>query len=262
MQSTLESRHAPRQSATRRRPACRDHHGRQRTLGASGAACRAAPAIAKASRRCAASSRPRPMLGVGTLTLFAFSSDNWRRPPLEVEVLMLLLRQYLRRDLRRLVDNGVRLKVIGRRDRLPDGLAAGDRDRRSRLRARHAARTQRRARLLGARRDRERGRRLARRRLAAARGVRPPAGVAGPRHRPRRRPADPHRRREAALGFPALGMRLRGAAASSTPSGPTSAPSTCAPRSRDFHDARAPLRRPDAARRGRMNFHPQRRHDD
>src|ERR1043165_6293769 len=61
-----------------------------------------------------------PDLGIGALTLFAFSSDNWRRPPLEVEVLMLLLRQYLRRDVRRLADNGVRLKVIGRRDRLPD----------------------------------------------------------------------------------------------------------------------------------------------
>ena len=64
-----------------------------------------------------------PDLGIGALTLFAFSSDNWRRPPLEVEVLMLLLRQYLRRDVRRLADNGVRLTVIGRRDRLPDGLA-------------------------------------------------------------------------------------------------------------------------------------------
>jgi len=65
-----------------------------------------------------------PDLGIGALTLFAFSADNWRRPPLEVEVLMLLLRTYLRRDLARLVDNGVRLKVIGRRDRLPHGLAA------------------------------------------------------------------------------------------------------------------------------------------
>jgi undecaprenyl diphosphate synthase len=61
--------------------------------------------------------------GIAALTLFAFSADNWRRPPLEVEVLMLLLRQYLRRDLQRLVENGVRLKVIGRRDRLPEGLA-------------------------------------------------------------------------------------------------------------------------------------------
>jgi undecaprenyl diphosphate synthase len=64
-----------------------------------------------------------PDCGIGTLTLFAFSADNWRRPPLEIEVLMLLLRKYLRRDLRRLAENGVRLKVIGRRDRLPDGLA-------------------------------------------------------------------------------------------------------------------------------------------
>jgi undecaprenyl diphosphate synthase len=63
-----------------------------------------------------------PDLGVAALTLFAFSSDNWRRPPLEVEVLMLLLRRYLRRDVRRLVENGVRLRVIGRRDRLPEGL--------------------------------------------------------------------------------------------------------------------------------------------
>jgi undecaprenyl diphosphate synthase len=64
-----------------------------------------------------------PDLGVGTLTLFAFSADNWKRPALEVELLMLLLRKYLRRDLQRLVDAGVRLSVIGRRDRLPDGLA-------------------------------------------------------------------------------------------------------------------------------------------
>jgi undecaprenyl diphosphate synthase len=65
-----------------------------------------------------------PDLGIDALTLFAFSADNWRRPALEVEVLMLLLRTYLRRDLTRLVDNGVRLRVIGRRDRLPHGLAA------------------------------------------------------------------------------------------------------------------------------------------
>jgi undecaprenyl diphosphate synthase len=64
-----------------------------------------------------------PDLGIAALTLFAFSSDNWRRPPFEVEALMLLLKQYLRRDLHRLIESGVRLKVIGRRDRLPDGLA-------------------------------------------------------------------------------------------------------------------------------------------
>jgi undecaprenyl diphosphate synthase len=63
-----------------------------------------------------------PELGVGTLTLFAFSSDNWRRPRAEVGALMALLRQYLRAELARLVEAGVRLTVIGRRDRLPNGL--------------------------------------------------------------------------------------------------------------------------------------------
>jgi undecaprenyl diphosphate synthase len=64
-----------------------------------------------------------PDLGVATLTLFAFSSDNWRRPRAEVSALMSLLRHYLRAELHRLVENGARLSVIGRRDRLPDGLS-------------------------------------------------------------------------------------------------------------------------------------------
>jgi undecaprenyl diphosphate synthase len=64
-----------------------------------------------------------PGLGIATLTLFAFSSDNWRRPDPEVRALMGLLRHYLRADLRELTENGVRLSVIGRRDRLPDGLS-------------------------------------------------------------------------------------------------------------------------------------------
>jgi undecaprenyl diphosphate synthase len=63
-----------------------------------------------------------PDLGIAALTLFAFSSDNWRRPDPEVRALMGLLRHYLRADLRELVENGVRLSVIGRRDRLPEGL--------------------------------------------------------------------------------------------------------------------------------------------
>src|SRR3981081_953549 len=64
-----------------------------------------------------------PDLGIAALTLFAFSSDNWRRPDPEVRALMALLRHYLRADLRELVENGVRLSVIGRRDRLPEGLS-------------------------------------------------------------------------------------------------------------------------------------------
>jgi undecaprenyl diphosphate synthase len=65
-----------------------------------------------------------PGLGVGTLTLYAFSSDNWRRPPAEVAALMALLRFYLANEVASLIRDGVRLSLIGRRDRLPDGTAA------------------------------------------------------------------------------------------------------------------------------------------
>jgi undecaprenyl diphosphate synthase len=59
-----------------------------------------------------------PDLGIGTLTLFAFSSDNWRRPAEEVEALMAMLAQYLDEETGRCVENGVRFEAIGRRDRL------------------------------------------------------------------------------------------------------------------------------------------------
>jgi undecaprenyl diphosphate synthase len=64
-----------------------------------------------------------PEQGIGTLTLYAFSSDNWRRPRAEVTALMGLLRFYLANEIEALIRNGVRLTVIGRRDRLPDGIA-------------------------------------------------------------------------------------------------------------------------------------------
>ena len=62
-------------------------------------------------------------LGAGTLTVYAFSSDNWRRPPAEISALMTLLRRYLLTETARLIRSGIRLSVIGRRDRLPRGLA-------------------------------------------------------------------------------------------------------------------------------------------
>jgi undecaprenyl diphosphate synthase len=65
-----------------------------------------------------------PGLGIGTLTLFAFSSDNWRRPASEVAALMRLFEAYLRGETARCVSEGVRLSVVGRRDRLPAGLCA------------------------------------------------------------------------------------------------------------------------------------------
>ena len=63
-----------------------------------------------------------PSSGIGTLTLYAFSSDNWERPRQEVIRIMRLLHQYLRRETARCVENGVRLTVVGRRDRLPPRL--------------------------------------------------------------------------------------------------------------------------------------------
>jgi undecaprenyl diphosphate synthase len=63
-----------------------------------------------------------PGLGIGTLTLYAFSSDNWGRPPREVSALMRLFRAYLASETARCVENGVRLRVIGRRDRLGGAL--------------------------------------------------------------------------------------------------------------------------------------------
>lgn len=63
-----------------------------------------------------------PGLGVGTLTVYAFSSDNWKRPPAEVASLMRLLHGYLRKETARCVNQGVRVSMIGRRDRLPESL--------------------------------------------------------------------------------------------------------------------------------------------
>jgi undecaprenyl diphosphate synthase len=57
-------------------------------------------------------------LGVRCLTLYAFSSDNWRRPAPEVQGIFWLLRAFLRLETERLRQRGVRLQIIGRRDRL------------------------------------------------------------------------------------------------------------------------------------------------
>lgn len=58
-------------------------------------------------------------LGVKSLTLYAFSRENWKRPDFEVSTLMRLLRLYLRRERKTLMDNGIRLLAIGRTDDLP-----------------------------------------------------------------------------------------------------------------------------------------------
>ena len=60
-----------------------------------------------------------PTLGIKYLTLFGFSSENWRRPESEVRDLLGLLRFYLENDIVELIANGIRLNVIGDRARLP-----------------------------------------------------------------------------------------------------------------------------------------------
>ena len=63
-----------------------------------------------------------PRVGITTLTLYAFSSDNWRRPRGEVDNLMYLLQKYLDSECNHLAESDVRFSVIGRRDRIPMSL--------------------------------------------------------------------------------------------------------------------------------------------
>ena len=63
-----------------------------------------------------------PSLGIQTLTLFALSSANWQRPTAEVAAILRLLHEYLLAETSRCIEEGVRLNVIGRRDRLPSNL--------------------------------------------------------------------------------------------------------------------------------------------
>jgi len=60
-----------------------------------------------------------PKLGIHTLTLFALSSANWKRPVGEVNAILRLLHEYLLTETSRAIDNGLRISIIGRRDRIP-----------------------------------------------------------------------------------------------------------------------------------------------
>jgi undecaprenyl diphosphate synthase len=66
--------------------------------------------------------RVAPELGIGTLTLYVFSSDNWERPQVEVTALLRLLHEYLLAETTGCAAHGVRLTVIGRRERLSRSL--------------------------------------------------------------------------------------------------------------------------------------------
>lgn len=58
-------------------------------------------------------------IGIDAVTLYCLSSENWKRPQAELDFLMHLLEQYLIEERRTIMEQGLRLKVIGRRDRLP-----------------------------------------------------------------------------------------------------------------------------------------------
>jgi len=66
--------------------------------------------------------RSAPHLGIHTLTLFALSSANWARPTSEVAAILQILQEYLLAETSRCIDEGIRLSIIGRRDRLPASL--------------------------------------------------------------------------------------------------------------------------------------------
>jgi undecaprenyl diphosphate synthase len=61
-------------------------------------------------------------LGLKVLTLYAFSIENWKRPAAEISTLMLLLKRYLRSELKTLLTNDIRFRVIGRMDDLADDI--------------------------------------------------------------------------------------------------------------------------------------------
>lgn len=60
-------------------------------------------------------------IGIRYLTLYAFSEENWKRPSHEISALMKLLKRFLKSELEEMLDNGIRLRAIGRIKKLPDG---------------------------------------------------------------------------------------------------------------------------------------------
>jgi len=67
-------------------------------------------------------------LRIEALTLYAFSVENWRRPKTEIDFLMALLREYLRKEMPLLQKNNIRMRFLGRIDELPAGVQNGVRD--------------------------------------------------------------------------------------------------------------------------------------
>ena len=211
-------RRRPRRAPPRPVPGCRRMSPSSWTATAAGprrAACPRRSATRPASRRCAAPSRPAIEQGVGWLTLFAFSSENWLRPAEEVRELTGLLRLYLRAEVATLAQGG----HPAPRHRRPRPLRRRNHEARSseaetQTAQRHAAEPERRLPMAAGPRSSPPPARSAEAvrdgtldPADARRGeLRPPAvhrRHAGPR------PDHPHLRRAAAVELPALAGGLR-----------------------------------------------------
>ena len=151
-------------------------------------------------------------IGVRCLTLYAFSSDNWRRPAAEVESIFWLLRAFLRLETERLRRRGARFEAIGRRDRLPaaalraiekaEEATAGGRGLHLRVAIDYSSRE-------AIARAACEAAALGGEAATAAERLRPDADAGAYRRERGSGPADSHRRREAAVGFSVVGVRVR-----------------------------------------------------
>ena len=86
------------------------------------AGCPSRPGTARGRAPCGAPSRAAIDLGIESLTVYAFSTENWLRPPPEVDSLMEIFNETIDRELPDLAAQGVRTRFIGRRDRAPQEL--------------------------------------------------------------------------------------------------------------------------------------------
>ena len=150
-----------------------------------------------------------PRMGIHTLTLFALSSANWKRPQAEVAGILRILHEYLLTETQHCIDDGIRLSIIGRRDRLSATLRQAIIDsedataRGTRLHLRLAVDYSARNAIYNA------ARRFYKSTELSEQSFRRRAGR-GARRRARRRSADSDGRRAANLGFHAVGVGVRG----------------------------------------------------
>ena len=215
--------------------------------GPSGAACRSRTATARARARSGRTVEAAIDLGVESLAVYAFSTENWSRPSDEVDALMEIFGETIERELPDLAEQGVRTRFIGRRDRAPDELQATH----GGARGRDGERTTGSA--SGSRSTTAAAPSSSRRRGGSSRAASTPEEIdedalaAQPlrARAARSRPADPHVGRAAASRTSCSGSSRTRSSSSSTRSGPTSARPTSASALARLREPPPPLRRRD-----------------